>query len=75
MPHIVVKLWPGQSEANKQQLADQISKSVESTLGYGPESISVAFEEIGSKDWAAKVYRADILPNLDKLYKKPGYSM
>jgi hypothetical protein len=25
------------------------------------------------KDWTEKVYMADIAPNWDKLYKKPGY--
>jgi 4-oxalocrotonate tautomerase len=37
--------------------------------------VSVAFEEIEAKDWAAKVYRADILGNEKSLYKKPGYTM
>jgi len=75
MPHIVVKLWPGKSASQKQRLADQITESVVNTLNYGEESVSVAFEEIASKDWAEKVYRTDILGNGDSLYKKPGYSM
>ena len=45
------------------------------TLHYGPESVSVAFEEIAAKDRASKVYHADIVGNEDKLYKKPGYTM
>jgi 4-oxalocrotonate tautomerase len=44
-------------------------------LNYGDESVSVAFEEVEAKDWASKVYRADIVGNEDKLYKKPGYTM
>jgi len=28
MPHIVVKLWPGKSENQKQRLADAITKDV-----------------------------------------------
>ena len=75
MPHVVVKLWPGESEANKLKLTNEITKGVESAFGYGPESVSVAFEEISSTNWAEQVYRPEILPNLDKLYKKPGYSM
>jgi 4-oxalocrotonate tautomerase len=75
MPHIVVKLWPGKSASQKQRLAEQITQSVVNTLNYGAESVSVAFEEIASKDWAEKVYRTDILGNEDNLYKKPGYSM
>ncbi len=44
-------------------------------LNYGEESVSVAFEEVKSRDWAEKVYRPDIQGKWDKLYKKPGYTM
>ena len=75
MPHVIVKLWPGKSEQQKQTLANQITNSVMSTLNYGEESVSVAFEEIAAKDWAAQVYRTDIVGHEEKLYKKPGYTM
>lgn len=75
MPHVIVKLWPGKSEQQKQTLANQITNSVMSILNYGEESVSVAYEEIAAKDWAEQVYRADIVGNEAKLYKKPGYTM
>ncbi|CAN5401469.1 hypothetical protein BH10ACI4_BH10ACI4_12540 [soil metagenome] len=75
MPHIIVKLWPGKSEKQKTKLAEEITRSVTSTLHYGEESVSVAFEEIEAKDWASQVYHADIVGHEDKLYKKPGYTM
>jgi 4-oxalocrotonate tautomerase len=75
MPHIIVKLWPGKSEQQKTQLAEGITRSVTKTLQYGEDSVSVAFEEIASMDWASKVYHAHIVGNEDKLYKKPGYTM
>ena len=75
MPHVIVKLWPGKSERQKTQLAGEITRSVMETLHYGQESVSVAFEEITAKDWASKVYNAEIVGNEDKLYKKPGYTM
>ena len=75
MPHVVVKLWPGQSEQQKRRLAEKITQAVMDVLNYGEESVSVAFEEISSTDWAEKVYKPDILNNPDKLYKKPGYTM
>lgn len=75
MPHVIVKLWPGKSEQQKKQLANDITKSVMSTLHYGEEAVSVAFEEIDASDWAEGVYRADIVGNEAKLYKKPGYTM
>ncbi|HEX3659967.1 MAG TPA: tautomerase family protein [Acidobacteriaceae bacterium] len=75
MPHVIVKLWPGKSKRQKTQLAEEIAKSVMEALNYGPESVSVAFEEIPAKDWASKVYHPDIVGKEDKLYKKPGYTM
>ncbi len=75
MPHVVVKLWPGKSERQKTRLTEAIVKDVTEVLGYGPESVSVAFEEISSREWAETVYKPDILANTDKLYKKPGYDL
>lgn len=75
MPHVIVKLWPGKSEAQKQRLADKITKDVMDVLNYGDESVSVGFEEISSRDWQQKVYKPDIKDKWDKLYKKPGYEM
>jgi 4-oxalocrotonate tautomerase len=75
MPHVIVKLWPGKSERQNQQLADAITRDVMDGLGYGEESVSVAFEEIPAAEWADKVYRPDIIQNATKLYKKPGYRM
>ena len=75
MPHVIVKLWPGTSEAQKQHLADEITRSVTSILGYGKESVSVAMREIPAADWKAEVYDPDIARTDDTIYKKPGYSM
>lgn len=75
MPHIIVKLWPGSSEQQKTQLADQIVKAGADTLGKGESYFSVAFEEIDSSEWAEKVYKPEIEGNWDTLYKKPGYKM
>src|SRR5262249_31132340 len=75
MAHCIVKLWPGKSERQKTRLAEEIAKSVMDVLGYGEESVSVAFEEVSSKDWAEKVYKPDIVNTSAKLYKKPGYTM
>ena len=74
MPHIIVKLWPGKSEAQKRDLAERISKALMDVLHYGDESVSVAMEEIAAEEWAERVYRP-IMADPDKLYKKPGYRM
>jgi 4-oxalocrotonate tautomerase len=73
MPHVIVKLWPGKSEQQKQTLAEAVTKAVMTSLGYGEESVSVSLEEIASSDWTEKVYKPDILGGPGKLYKRPGY--
>ena len=75
MPHVIVKLWPGKSERQKQRLADAIVRDVTEILGYGDESVSVSVEEIAASDWAEKVYMADIQAKPGQLYKKPGYNV
>ena len=75
MPHVIVKLWPGKSEAQKTRLAEAIVKDVVSALHYGEESVSLAMEEVKPEDWAEKVYKPDIEGQWDKLYKKPGYDL
>ena len=75
MPHVIVKLWPGKSQQQKARLTDKITKDVMDVFDYGEESVSVAFEEIKSRDWKEKVYEPDIQDKWDTLYKKPGYEM
>ena len=73
MPHVVVKLWPGKSEKQKNRLAEAIVKDVMTVLHYGEESVSLAIEEVKQEDWKEKVYKPDIQDKWEKLYKKPGY--
>lgn len=73
MPHVVVKLWPGKSDHQKAKLAKRITQEVCSVLGYGEESVSVAFEEVSSRDWMTTVYERDIVKGPGQLFKRPGY--
>lgn len=75
MPHVIVKLWPGKSEEQKQRLAERIIEDVIEVFHYGEESISVAFEEVEAGEWRDKVYTPDILHKQEQLYKKPGYDI
>jgi len=75
MPHVIVKLWPGKSEKQKQRLADAITKDVMEILHYGEESISIAMQEVKPQDWGEQVYRPEIERNIEQLYKKPGYDV
>ncbi len=73
MPHVIVKLWPGKSEAQKNKLAQEITGAVMRVLDYGEESVSVGIEEVAPSQWMDKVYNPDILGKLEEIYKKPGY--
>lgn len=73
MPHVIVKMWPGPSEQQKRRLAQQITRDVVSTLDSADASVSVAIEEVEPGDWLEQVYRPEIEPRIDRLYKKPGY--
>lgn len=75
MPHIIVKLWKGKTEAQKKKLAEELTKTAMSVIGYGKESFSVAIEDIDPNDWKEKVYQPDIINQKQKLYKEPGYKM
>lgn len=74
MPHVVVKMYAGRSEAEKSALADELTKAVKTVLGSGDDAVSVGIEDIAPEDWAEKVYRADILDKAETIYKKPGYN-
>ena len=54
MPHVIVKLWPGKSEQQKERLADAITKDIMEILNYGEKSISVAMQEVKPQDWAKR---------------------
>ncbi|MBO0904272.1 tautomerase family protein [Jiella sonneratiae] len=75
MPHVIVKLWPGKTEQQKSELAEAITRDVMGILNYGPDSVSVGFEEVSADDWREKVYQPDIEAKASALYKKPGYRM
>lgn len=75
MPHVVVKLWPGDSESQKSRLAQAIVKDVMEILHLGEESVSVAIDEVSPRDWAEKVYKPEIQTRWETLYKKPGYDL
>ena len=73
MPHVIVKLWPGNTTAQKQALSDAIVRDIAETLGLGAESVSVCFEEVTSTDWLNEVYSPDIERRWHTLTKQPGY--
>jgi len=75
MPHVAVKLFPGRTEQQKIQLAEQITRDVVEIIRCDESSVSVSIEDVSPADWAEHVYKPDIIDKADKLYKKPGYKM
>lgn len=57
MPHVVVRLWPGKSDAQKRALSNAIVREVTQILGYGEDAVSVGFEEVAPDQGADKGYR------------------
>lgn len=75
MPHVIVKMFPGRTESQKQLCAEKITQAVMEAIGVDESSISVAFEEIPKELWKEAVYQPDIISKKSTLYKKPGYKM
>ncbi|MEB2846798.1 4-oxalocrotonate tautomerase [Rhizobiales bacterium RZME27] len=73
MPHVVVKMYAGKTEEQKQALALEIQKALMTAIGSTEKSISVAIEDVDPSDWVEKVYQPDIAGKPDLIYKKPGY--
>lgn len=66
MPYVAIKLWPKGEEA-KARLADNVSKTVQETLGCPPEAITLSIEEISRDDWDEKVVKPEIEPYQDAM--------
>jgi len=73
MPHVIVKMYSGRTNEQKQRLADAIVGAVMTVLGAQEKSVSVAVEEFDPAVWAEAVFRPDILEKPETIYKKPGY--
>ena len=73
MPHIVVKMYPGTSEEDKQKLAAAITTQINAFTGKPEMAISVDIIEVAEEVWMDEVYATEIKPNMDRFYKKPGY--
>ena len=74
MPHVIVKMWPGRTEQQKTELTRAIVNAVVAHAKSEERSVSVTIQEVAEVDWAAQVYKPDILDGAGMLYKKPGYN-
>ena len=73
MPHIIIKIYPGQTEEQKQNLAKAFTQQAIAITGKPEEVVSIDFIEVAEDAWMDEVYAKDITPNMDRLLKKPGY--
>jgi 4-oxalocrotonate tautomerase len=74
MPHVIIKLYSGRSEQQKEKLAAEVTKAVMAALKTGEESVSVGIEDVEPNDWVDEVYKPDILGKPKTIYKKPRYN-
>jgi 4-oxalocrotonate tautomerase len=73
MPHIVVKLRTGYSQARKARLSQALAKAIVATLDCPNFDVSVAIEDVRPTDWEERVYETEILRKSKTIYKLPGY--
>ena len=72
MPHIVVKMISGPTEAQMQEAAEQIAVVVNKTMGKAEKYISVSVEEYSFGEWEG-VYN-EFVKDKDNVILKPGYT-
>jgi 4-oxalocrotonate tautomerase len=65
MPHVIVKLWPGKSEAQKKNLFEEVTKAVMSTLNYGrnrfPWGLKRSNRSIGRRRFTSQTFKPDTI--------------
>ncbi|MBB6252076.1 tautomerase family protein [Nitrospirillum iridis] len=74
MPHVIMKLYAGQSDEKKAALAEALAQAVIAVLGSREGAVSVGVEDVAPADWAEAVYRPDIVDKAATLFKKPDYN-
>ena len=75
MPHINVKLFPGRTEVQKQELTKEFVKSMGDVLGTEEWAVSIVFEEVNQEDWEKEVVIPELKGKHQLLYKPPGSSV
>ncbi|MEX4002101.1 4-oxalocrotonate tautomerase family protein [Paraburkholderia sp. EG285A] len=75
MPHIIVKMAEGRSDATKRELADRLTAAMMDVLALDASAISVAVEDVPTQQWMQHVYVPDIEGAGQRLVKRPGYGL
>ena len=74
MPHMILKITDDLTEENKEKLLNAFAEDMIQIAGKKPEEISIQVIKVSKENWQ-KVYDQDVMPNLDLLDRKPGYTM
>jgi Tautomerase enzyme. len=74
--HIDIKCYPkGLSKQELQSFADDLTTFASQRLNTPKEYITIAYTEVPAEAWKESVFDTEIAPNVDKLLRKPQYSM
>ena len=73
MPHAIVKMNAGRTEAQKRACAEAVTEAIRTSLGLDLDAISVAIEDVPKEAWMSAVYEPDILGKPETIFKQPGY--
>ena len=74
MPHVEIQCFSGRTEKQKRRCAEGIAEVIAETLGCKVFSVSVAIKDVPEEEWKEKVWDVSIAPEMEELYKKPGYT-
>ncbi|WP_019892052.1 tautomerase family protein [Allobaculum stercoricanis] len=75
MPHLKVQMYPGRTDAQKEQLAKSLEECMKEVLGSPSSSISIAIEEIPQENWHEEVVEKELKENSNTVVKMPGYPL
>ncbi|WP_281714314.1 tautomerase family protein [Allobaculum stercoricanis] len=75
MPHLKVQMYPGRTDAQKEQLAKSLEECMKEVLGSPSSSISIAIEEIPQENWHEEVIEKELKENSNTVVKMPGYPL
>lgn len=74
MPHVTIKCYKGRSEEVKQECAQKVAQDISEIMGCPITAVSVAIKEYDQEEWKPQVWDKEIAPEMDELYRKPGYT-
>lgn len=71
MPYIAIKSFP-KDEETKRKAVESVNEAIMSAFGCPADWITISFEDIDPDQWDEKIEKAEIEPNMDKVYIRSG---